>query len=60
MGETARGKKDAAAWIRDCIVNYVASDENSLHLEETREPAWEEPLVGFSRGDDPPVSALQG
>ena len=53
MGEMARGKKDAAAWIRDCIVNYVASDENNLHLEGTREPAWEEPLVGFSRGDDP-------
>jgi epoxyqueuosine reductase len=53
MGETARGEKDEAAWIRDCIVNYVASDENSLHLEGTREPAWAEPLVGFSRGGDP-------
>ena len=53
MGERARGKNDAAAWIRDCIVKYAASDENSLHLEGTREPAWGEPLVGFSRGDDP-------
>ena len=53
MTETASVKKDPAAWIRDCIINYVASDENNLHLEGTREPAWEEPLVGFSRGDDP-------
>jgi len=53
MGETARGKNDAAERIRDCIVKYVASDENSLHLEGGREPAWEEPIVGFSRGDDP-------
>jgi len=53
MGETARGKNDAAERIRDCIRQYTASGENSLHLEGGREPAWEEPIVGFSRGDDP-------
>jgi len=46
-------RQDAAAWIRERIVQYVASGENDLHLEGGREPAWEEPIVGFSCGDDP-------
>ncbi|MDO9230623.1 MAG: hypothetical protein Q7U03_13800 [Syntrophales bacterium] len=53
MGKTARGKHDAAAWIRDCIIRYTASAENSLQFEGVHEPAWAEPLIGFSRGDDP-------
>ena len=53
MKETAKGKKDAAAWIRDCIIRYAASAENSLRFEGVLEPAWAEPLIGFSRGDDP-------
>ncbi|MCE5265566.1 MAG: hypothetical protein LLG97_18825 [Deltaproteobacteria bacterium] len=39
--------------IRDCIVRFTASEANSLYPEGGREKAWEEPLVGFSRGDDP-------
>ena len=38
-----------AAVIRDFILH---SPENTLK-NETGEPAWDEPLVGFSRGDDP-------
>lgn len=53
MGETTRGKNDAAAWVRDCIIRYTASAENSLRFEGAQEPAWAEPLIGFSRGDDP-------
>jgi epoxyqueuosine reductase len=45
--------KQDAARIRERIVRYVASGENSLSLDGGREPAWDEPLVGFSRGDDP-------
>lgn len=41
------------ALIRDCIVRFTASEANSLYPEGGREPAWAEPLVGFSRGDDP-------
>ena len=52
MGETARGKNDAA-WIRDCISRYTASAENSFQFEGVLEPAWAEPLIGFSRGGDP-------
>jgi epoxyqueuosine reductase QueG len=59
MGETARGKNDAAERIRDCIRQYTASGENNLHLEGCREPAWEEPIVGFSRGDDPLFRAFK-
>lgn len=45
--------EDAAGWIRDCIGQYIASEENCLPLPGGSEPAWESPLVGFSRGDDP-------
>jgi epoxyqueuosine reductase len=44
---------DPVAWISDCIRNYAASAENSLHLDGGSEPAWDEPLVGFSCGNDP-------
>jgi len=44
---------DAAAWIRGRICKYTASKENDLHLDGGHEPAWAEPLVGFSRGGDP-------
>ena len=44
---------DTAESITALIRDYTASAAtNSLHLE-TREKAWDEPLVGFSRGDDP-------
>jgi epoxyqueuosine reductase len=53
-------KRDAALWIRDCIYKYTASEENSLPLESGPEPAWEQPLVGFSRGDDPLYQRFKG
>jgi ferredoxin len=53
MTENPGKIRDAAAWIRDCIIRYTASSENSLRFEGVHEPAWAEPLIGFSRGDDP-------
>jgi epoxyqueuosine reductase len=53
MTEMPNAVQDAAAWIRDRIVRFAASGENSLYPGGVHEPAWEEPLVGFSRGDDP-------
>jgi epoxyqueuosine reductase len=41
-----------SAWIEESIRTFVKSSENSLRTKEN-EPAWEMPLVGFSRGDDP-------
>ncbi len=44
---------NSAASITSLIRDYTANAAtNSLHLE-TKEKAWDEPLVGFSRGDDP-------
>jgi epoxyqueuosine reductase len=53
MTKMASAVHDTAAWIRDCIVRYTASGENSLYPNGAQEPAWEEPLVGFSCGNDP-------
>lgn len=53
MADSVKVQSDPAAWIGDCIRRYVASAENELQLESGPEPAWGEPLVGFSRGSDP-------
>jgi len=53
MTGTAKDAKAAAAWIRDCIGRFAASGENGIEPGGVRERAWDEPLVGFSRGDDP-------
>lgn len=39
-------------WITNSIVNYCLTAENSIRNAEN-DPAWAEPLVGFTRGDDP-------
>jgi epoxyqueuosine reductase len=44
---------NSATSITSLIRDYTANAAtNSLHLE-SKEKAWDEPLVGFSRGDDP-------
>jgi len=44
---------NTAEAITSLIREYTANAAtNSLHLD-TREKAWDEPLVGFARGDDP-------
>ncbi len=41
------------AWIRECITTFIASSpENSLHRIDA-EPAFGQPFIGFSKGDDP-------
>jgi len=45
--------QDSAAWISSLIVERAAkSPSNSIRNPEN-EKAWDEPLVGFARGDDP-------
>jgi ferredoxin len=44
--------EDPAEWITGVVKNFIASPENSLG-EPGGEPAWAEPLVGFSSGADP-------
>lgn len=41
-----------SAWVEESIKGFVKSPQNSLR-NEANEPAWETPLVAFSRGDDP-------
>ena len=41
-----------SAWVEESIKGFAKSPENSLR-NETNEPAWETPVVAFSRGDDP-------
>ena len=41
-----------SVWIETSIREFVKSPENNLGTQE-HEPSWAEPLVGFSRGDDP-------
>ncbi len=53
MADEASVPGNPAAWIGDCIRRYVASRENDLRLDDGPEPAWDEPLIGFSRGSDP-------
>jgi epoxyqueuosine reductase len=46
-------EENPTAWMTALIREYTAnSPSNSLH-NESKEKAWDEPLVGFSRGDDP-------
>lgn len=49
--EQIRG--NPAVRVSDIIRDFIRhAPENSLK-NETGEPAWDEPLIGFSRGDDP-------
>jgi epoxyqueuosine reductase len=46
------------AWIETSIREFVRSPQNSLQ-NESNDPAWGDPLVGFSRGDDPLYGQLK-
>jgi len=45
--------KDRAAWITALIRNWVSTAPENTLGKTAREPAWDDPLVGFARGDDP-------
>ena len=52
MGAT-KGIKNQAGWLETIIKDFVnRSPENTLQNREN-ERAWADPLVGFSKGDDP-------
>lgn len=44
--------EDTAAWVREIVQAFCRTPANSLQ-NAAGEPAWDDPLVGFSRGDDP-------
>jgi epoxyqueuosine reductase QueG len=50
---TETGREDNSSWVENTILEFIQrSPENNLQ-DETNEKAWEDALVGFSRGDDP-------
>ena len=50
--ETAQGD-NPSAWITSLIRDYTANSPANSLKNEAGEKAWDEPLVGFCRGDDP-------
>jgi epoxyqueuosine reductase QueG len=51
--QTSRRIQDPAKWIETMIKDFInKSPENTLKNEKN-DKAWADPLVGFSRGDDP-------
>jgi epoxyqueuosine reductase len=46
-------KADSSVWIKNIIRDFLQFSENNTLGAEPHERAWAEPLVGFSRGDDP-------
>ena len=46
------GNKDLGEWIQEEIKSFIAGPENSME-KWNNEPAWAEPLIGFSNGADP-------
>ena len=53
-----KGVKDLATWVEKVIKDFINSPENTLKNKEN-ERAWDEPLVGFSSGDDPLYEAYK-
>ena len=52
LASTGPGQ-DSAAWISSLIVGRVANSPSNSIRNAENEKAWDEPLVGFARGDDP-------
>jgi epoxyqueuosine reductase len=50
--------KEPAAWVEQIIKDFINSPENTLKNGDN-ERAWDEPLVGFSSGDDPLFEAYK-
>jgi epoxyqueuosine reductase QueG len=46
-------ESSSAIWVENTIRDFLQSAKNNTLGENFPEPAWAEPLVGFSRGDDP-------
>ena len=44
---------EMAAWIENVILDFIANSPENTLQGPFQEKAFENPLVGFSRGDDP-------
>jgi len=46
-------KKDPAVWITNAIRNFIDESPDNTLKNAQNDKAWADPLIGFSRGDDP-------
>jgi epoxyqueuosine reductase len=53
-----REVKDPGAWVEKVIKDFINSPDNTLRNTEN-DRAWDEPLIGFSSGDDPLYEAYK-
>lgn len=44
---------DPALWVKSIISDFLARPSENMLWNRGTEKAWDDPLVGFSRGDDP-------
>jgi len=52
MRENAK-MKDPAKWVKSIIKDFINESAENTLKNPANEKAWADPLVGFSRGDDP-------
>lgn len=50
---TNQSQQQLKNWVKSLVVDLVKTSEHNSLGGEAQEPAWDKPLVGFSRGDDP-------
>lgn len=53
FGADAPQKNNPAPWITSLVADYIAKSATNSIRNAENEKAWAEPLVGFSKGDDP-------
>ena len=51
--------QDPAKWVEDMILDFANRPEENTLKNGKNEKAWEDPLVGFSSGDDPLYQAYK-
>ncbi|MBM4331360.1 MAG: epoxyqueuosine reductase [Deltaproteobacteria bacterium] len=51
--EANRQIQDPAGWIDNLIKDFIGKSPENTLKNQANEKAWSDPLVGFSRGDDP-------
>ena len=50
---TTKTIKNPAEWVGAIIRNFISTSPDNTLKKDENERAWSDPLVGFSRGDDP-------
>ena len=51
--------KDPGKWVESIIKNFINQSPENTVKNQANDKAWDDPLVGFSRGDDPIYQAYK-